>query len=387
MRVDFVTLSRSDYASMRPVALAAEKDDGFDLRVIAGGSHLLKRFGEEIHDIARDGYKNIETVSFLNEDDDTDEEMAAASARALAEMVRVFTKERPDRVFIIGDRWEMIPVVLAASMLRIPVIHHSGGDITQGSADNQTRYVLTTLSHLHLVALDDHARRLERMGEEVWRIFVTGEPALSSLKDHTASVPDIQALLGLSSNSPFSLATFHPVSYEGIAVEVQLEIFLQSLDSIKGDIVLTAPNPDAGAGLFYQKMLEFSRNHKNIHFFENLGSAKYYAAMASAEFMIGNSSSGLWEAPSFGLPVVNMGERQKGRVRGKNVIDAPMKIEEIKKAIEKARNPDFKKSLLDRANPYVRDNTVSSILAAIKKDVSNDKLLAKVFVDPLEIQS
>lgn len=382
-RVFFVTLSRSDYATLRPIALAALKDTALDTVLVAGGSHLLSRFGQTIDSIRADGFPDVRIVDFLHEDDDSDDDIAAAYARAVSGFVELLRTDRPDYVFIVGDRWEMIAVATAASMLRIPVAHHSGGDITQGSADNQTRYVLTTLSHLHFVALDDHKKRLIHMGEEESRITVVGEPALTGLRDVAAKVPDIRAELGLKADAPFVLATFHPTSYDALPPQGQIEIFLKALDMVADDIVLTAPNPDPSSGSFYEIMSSYARRHPRVHMFENLGRDRYYAAMASARFMIGNSSSGLWEAPSFRLPVVNIGNRQKGRLHGRNVVHAELNADSIQSAVAQVTQDSFRAALSDSDNPYVREDGVDIVLSVLKRPYAKTELLAKVFVDPL----
>lgn len=383
-RVFFVTLSRSDYATLRPIALAAQEDAALDTVLVAGGSHLLSRFGHTIDSIRADGFSDIRIVDFLREDDDSDDDIAAAYARAVSGFIELLRANKPDFVFIVGDRWEMIAVATAASMLRIPVAHHSGGDITQGSADNQTRYVLTTLSHLHFVALDDHKKRLIHMGEEESRVTVVGEPALIGLRDVAAKVPDIRAELGLKADAPFVLATFHPTSYDALPPQGQIEIFLKALDMVADDIVLTAPNPDPSSGSFYEIMSSYARRHPRVHMFENLGRDRYYAAMASARFMIGNSSSGLWEAPSFRLPVVNIGNRQKGRLHGRNIVHAELNADSIQSAVVQVTQASFREALSDSDNPYVREDGVDIMLSVLKRPYSRDELLAKVFVDPLE---
>lgn len=383
-RVFFVTLSRSDYATLRPIALAAQEDTALDTVLVAGGSHLLSRFGHTIDSIRADGLSDIRIVDFLREDDDSDDDIAAAYARAVSGFIELLRANKPDFVFIVGDRWEMIAVATVASMLRIPVAHHSGGDITQGSADNQTRYVLTTLSHLHFVALDDHKKRLIHMGEEESRVTVVGEPALIGLRDVAAKVPDIRAELGLKADAPFVLATFHPTSYDALPPQGQIEIFLKALDMVADDIVLTAPNPDPSSGSFYEIMSSYARRHPRVHMFENLGRDRYYAAMASARFMIGNSSSGLWEAPSFRLPVVNIGNRQKGRLHGRNIVHAELNADSIQSAVVQVTQDSFRDALSDSDNPYVREDGVDIMLSVLKRPYSRDELLAKVFVDPLE---
>ena len=372
-KVAIISLSRSDYASVKPVALAVQDDDDLEMMFVAGGSHCLNRFGNTIESIKDDGIAITHRVDFLDEDSDTVVDLATAQAKAVDAFTKIFIKDRPDIVFILGDRWEMTAAAIVASALRILICHHSGGDITQGSADNQTRYVLSTLSHLHCVALDQHKNRLLKMGEEDWRITVTGEPALTMLTDGQGE---------FDQQEPFVLATFHPTSYDDVSFENQIEFFISVLDLIESQIILTAPNPDQNSGEFYKRLKQFSETKPNIKLVESLG-AQYYAAMSKAEMMIGNSSSGLWEAPSFALPVINIGKRQEDRIRGSNVIDIGYDIREAKDAIKRAKSSDFLNSLRDYENPYVKDDTIDLILGQLKTPVSSEKLLAKHFIDPI----
>ncbi|MGE0754112.1 MAG: UDP-N-acetylglucosamine 2-epimerase [Alphaproteobacteria bacterium] len=380
--VDFVTLSRSDYTSLRPVALAAQQDPNIETRVIVGGSHLLKRYGHSIDQIKEDGVHVHDVADFLTEEDDSPEELAAAYAKAAAECVRIFSKDRPDYIFLIGDRWEMLAVATAASLLHIPIVHHSGGDITQGSSDNQTRYAISCLAHLHLVALDQHRKRLVHMGEESWRVMTVGEPALSHLLQYEGSDVDIYSKLNLAPGTPFVLSTFHPTSFDPLPAERQIDVFLSVLKGIKEHLIITAPNPDSGSDLFLKKLRTFADSSEHVQLFDSLGAKNYYAAMAHAKYMIGNSSSGLWEAPSFKLPVINVGPRQQGRAHGDNVENVSLDDIEIKAAIHKVTRPDFKASLSGH-NPYVQPNTVEDILNVLKKSYDKSELLAKRFVDPL----
>ena len=380
-----VTLSRSDYASLRPVALAALADPGIDARIVAGGSHCLARHGATINQIRADGLPVHAVADFLNEGDDSPQELAAAYARAVPEFVRILTELAPDNVFVIGDRWEMLAVVSAASMLQIPVIHHSGGDITQGSADNQTRYALTMLSHLHLVALPEHRERLLAMGEEAWRVTTTGEPALTALADYAAAIPDIRARLGLTAGEPFVLATFHPTSFDSHSPSEQVGIFLQALDAVPHAIVLTAPNPDAASELFLARYKSFAAARARVQLHESLGSKSYYAAMAQAAYMIGNSSSGMWESASFKLPVVNIGPRQQGRVHGDNVVHCALEPSAISNAMAQVSKAEFRVAL-SGANPYVHPDTIALILQCLRGPHNRARLLAKLLVDPLGLR-
>lgn len=381
----FVTLSRSDYASLRPVALAALRDPSIDLHLVAGGSHALARYGHTLDQIRADGLPVHTVARFLQETDDSPADLAAAYARAVAEFVGILQARRPDYLFIIGDRWEMLAVVSAASMLQIPIVHHSGGDITQGSADNQTRYALTTLAHLHLTALPEHRKRLLRMGEEDWRVITTGEPALTALTEYAQAVPDVRAALGLAPGEPFVLATFHPTSFDSSAPERQVEVFLRALGGIGEAIVLTAPNPDPASEVFLARFRAHAASHPNVRLHDSLGARNYYAAMAQARYMIGNSSSGMWESASFRLPVVNIGPRQQGRVHGSNVVNCELEPAAIAAAVAKATAADFRAGL-DGRNPYVQQDTVERILGSLKHPWDRSRLLAKRFIDPLGLR-
>ena len=384
-RLQFVTLSRSDYASTRPIVLAAQEESDFEVRMIAGGSHLLKRFGETLEEV-QDDFPDLILLDFLDEKDDSAQDLARAFARAFECMVSALSSIPIDLVFIVGDRWEMLAVASAASMLRIPIAHHSGGDVTQGSADNQIRYTLSALSHLHFVALEDHRRRLLSMGEEEWRVYVSGEPALLGLKGLSENLTNPRVELGLGDSEPFVLATFHPTSYENSSFEEQIKIFIAALELIDSTVVLTAPNPDQHSGHFFKSLSDYASRRPRVHLFESLGSELYYAAMTEARFMIGNSSSGIWEAPSLGLPVVNIGCRQDGRVRAGNVVDASLCIDEISVAIRQVTGSGFREKLLGIENPYFKDDSIERILSVLREPYTREKLLAKKFVDPLKLR-
>lgn len=380
--VDFITLSRSDFASIKPIIKESLKEKNIKTGLIAGGSHLLKRFGRSIDRVLKE-FKIDEVVSFLGENDDDEQDFAKAYSCAVNEFVRVLSQRNPDLIFIVGDRWELLAASTAATMLRIPIAHHSGGDITQGSSDNQTRYVLSTLSHLHYVALAEHAERLKIMGEEAWRIKVTGEPALTQIYDILKSPINVRKRLGLKNNSKFILATFHPTSYDEMAFEEQIEIYKRLLSNLDFPIVLTAPNPDQGSATFYEILKNISSNNEHIRFFEHLGAELYYSAMSEASLMIGNSSSGLWEAPSFKLPVVNIGRRQDARVRANNVIDVELNVDHIMEAVNRGMSLEFRNSLAKCTNPYVNPDTNSLIINNLLLAPSKERLLFKKFIDPI----
>lgn len=380
MKVCFVTLSRSDYASLAPVLRAALAAPGIEATLAVGGSHLLERYGRSIDDVRRDGFAIEREIDFLGEGDDSAAELAHAQARACAAFADYFQASAPERVFLLGDRWELLAAAGTASLLRIPILHHSGGDITQGSTDNQTRYALTALAHQHLVAHDEHRRRLLAIGEESWRVTHVGEPALVGIDAGYRG--DIRAELGVG-DRPFALATWHPTVFDRLDFAAQAALFTRALELLDIDIVLTAPNPDPGSGPIHDALARFAAARPAVHLFDNLGAERYHAAMAEAEFMIGNSSSGIWEAPSFGLPVVNIGNRQQDRLRGDNVIDTAADLDAIRHALAGLDAVRARPGVRARRNPYLREDTLAAIVDAIGLEITRERLLAKHFVDPL----
>lgn len=355
-----------------------------DARVIAGGSHLLSRFGREIERI-RAAFPIDFEAAFLHEEDDTRAAMGGALARAADIFASYFAQAELDEVFLLGDRWELLAPASVAAAMRIPILHHSGGDVTQGSADNQTRYAISALAHRHLVALPEHRERLTRIGEEPWRIAVCGEPGLTRLAQVAPLDPQARRELGLGSDEHFALATFHVSSFDPLDERAQADLFCDALRHAADlglRVVATAPNPDIGGGVLLAALHALAAERPGIILVDAMGGDVYYAAMAAATLMIGNSSSGLIEAPSFALPVVNIGARQDGRLRADNVIDAAPNLEAVKAVIAAATDPDFRR-LLRRSNPYIQEDCLSVIVDHMANAPDRERLLYKAFIDPL----
>lgn len=382
--VAFFSFSRSDYASIKNVIIDCYKTAAIKPIVIAGGSHLHDQFGCTIEDFEEDGIAIDRIIDFLpvNKTDGLD--FAMSLSKAIKELSTILYEIKPDFVFLLGDRWELIAPAIVASRLSIPIAHHSGGDITEGSSDNQTRYALTSLSHYHFTALEDHSQRLMAIGEEPWRVVTVGEPALIGLSQKLANQDEFYRCIRLRADEDFVLATFHPTSFEALGFDRQIQIFLEAIKDIDQTLVMTAPNPDEASSRFYSEMVKFCEDGGSKRIFvETMGQDLYYTAMANAKYMIGNSSSGLWEAPSFGLPVINIGSRQDGRKRMDNVLDVALDVDEIRNAIDVVQSEEFLLTARQVTNPYVNPNTNELIFDKLLSEVSLENLLAKKFVDPL----
>jgi UDP-hydrolysing UDP-N-acetyl-D-glucosamine 2-epimerase len=366
-KIAFISLSRSDYQTLSPIYAEFKKNGFFSIDLICGGSHLLSRYGRSFEEVKSQFIEAKAKLNFLSQMDDNPAELVDASARLMHQFNDYLDDSAPDAIFIVGDRWELLPIAFASFLRRIPLIHHSGGDITQGSMDNQLRYSVTNLANLHFVAIDQHRRRLIETGEEGWRIHVVGEPALQSA-EKLVNTP--------KKKYSHTLATFHPCVVDYLDIPKQVDFFIECLKSIPGKIIVTGPNPDAYSEVVYQKLKTFVANQPNVEFRENLG-VQYYDILKNSSLIIGNSSSGIWEAATFGVPAINIGTRQEGRTRQANIIDISYSYESFTNAVTQTKSWQFQQSISNMSNIYFDKNSAKKIYSVVKKEINNPNLLKK----------
>lgn len=380
-RIGVATTSRADYSSLVPLLGLIQSDPDLELLLFVSGTHLDTRSGLTVRQIEADGFPIVDRIPMVIASD-TQEAIGKSIGLGTIGFTESLARHRPDLLVIVGDRSELLAIVSSALVLAIPVAHISGGDLTAGALDDQVRHAVTKLSHLHFVAMEEHARRVRQMGEESWRIHVTGDPALDLL--NTVEILDLSQLgqaLNVTFTPPVTIVTLHPTSFSQVPVEDQVASLLSALDRVPGTRVFTASNADFGGEVITQKFKEFVASHPDAVFVPSLGQRNLYSLMTHADLMIGNSSSGIWEAPTFGLPVVNIGPRQDRRYRAKNVIDVDFDAVSIHSAIQKALNPGFKDSLQRLSNPYGDGKATPRILNTIKTIGLDDRLLKKHFDD------
>ncbi len=374
-----VTVARSDYGIYKPVLAAIKADRRLKLQVVAGGTHLSRRHGTTARLIVRDGYGIAARVPTVSASDEP-AGIAAAMARAADGFARVWARLKPDMILVLGDRYEMHAAALAALPFLIPVAHIHGGELTEGAFDDSLRHSLTKLSHLHFPATARAARRIRQLGEEAWRVTVSGAPALDGfLSRETLPRAAWASKLGLPPGPAPLLVTFHPATLEYERAEAQTRELLAALDGAGRPVVLTMPNADTRSGRVRRLLERWAASRPSVRLFENLGDL-YPSTLAHAAAMVGNSSSGIIEAPSFGLPVVNVGNRQRGRERGANVIDAAPARAAIAAALRRALDPRFKRSLAGRPNPYGRGRAARTIASKLAS-VPLSRLIPKTFND------
>jgi UDP-N-acetylglucosamine 2-epimerase (non-hydrolysing)/GDP/UDP-N,N'-diacetylbacillosamine 2-epimerase (hydrolysing) len=350
-RIVAITGTRAEYGSMRPVFEAIARAPELALELVVTGMHLSPRFHASLAEIVADDYCPRHVVAAFPHDDSR-LAMAHALGQGLREMADVLDRIHPDAVLVQGDRGEMLAAALAAAHLDIPVVHMSGGDVS-GSIDDSIRKAVTSFAHVHLTTCPESSARVMAMGEAPERVFEVGEPALDVIRTlQPVPLGRLAEDFALDADRPFILASQHPVTTEANESGAQVRATLEALTAFGMQTVFTHPNTDAGYEAIVEALAQW-QPRDFLRVVPHAGSARYISLMRHAAVMVGNSSSGILEAASFGLPVVNIGTRQNGRTRACNVIDAGYESAQIAAAIARALgDPAFRAGLAGCVNPY-----------------------------------
>ncbi|MEP9370668.1 UDP-N-acetylglucosamine 2-epimerase [Mesorhizobium sp. KR1-2] len=380
-KILIATVGRSDYGVCRPVMNRIATESGLCYELLVTGAHLSQASGGTIDEIVNDS-RPISGRVPLPETLGGPRPTAEAMGVAMAGSARVFAEKRPDLLLVLGDRFEMFAVASAAVPFNIPIAHIHGGELSFGAIDEVFRHAITKMAHLHFAATMDYADRIVRMGEEPWRVTVSGAPSLDTIRE--AQLPDPATLaqrFGISLERPPLLVTFHPVTRQPEQALGHVSALLNALRQVDIPVVLTAPNADAGSDIIRAEYLRFLDERADCRLVENFGALNYLAMLREAAAVIGNSSSGLIETPALKVPTVNIGERQQGRTRAANVIDVPTTADEILGGIRKALDPAFRSSLVGLVNPYGDGHAAERIVEVLKSVELGPHLLAKRFYD------
>ncbi len=376
-----ITTSRADYGIYRSLLRRLTAGGDAALRLIVGGMHLRPEYGDTYKEIEADGFTIDAAVDLLG-DGDSGLDVAAAMGRAIAGFAEALVRLKPDMAVVLGDRFEMFAAAAAAGPLGVPLAHIHGGELSRGSLDDAFRHAITKLSHLHFAACEQYARRIRQMGEEDWRVHVSGAPGLDNLDEITPlGGAELEALIGMALDPAPLLVTYHPATIDGGGGEGEIEALLNVLDDAGRPVVITAPNADAGGRALTARLKHFAGERDFVSYVDSLGTRGYLGMMAATAAMLGNSSSGIIEAASFALPVVNVGPRQGGRLRPANVIDAPL-AKDIATALDRALSDDFRDGLTGLENPFRARRPAADIIFETLSSVALDeKLINKRFVD------
>lgn len=363
-----VTATRAEYGLLRPVVQKLAADDGLRLQLVVTGAHLCPWLGETVREIEADGLPIAARLPIFQENE---EPVAQTIARTLTVFDSWFAAHRPDAVLLLGDRFEIFAVATAAAARHIPIAHISGGDVTLGAADEYYRHCITKMSALHFPSCADSAARLVRMGEEPGRVFCVGGLGDENIRTlPKMSREELCTSTGFPLMQPFALVTYHPeTSADAPDPADQVDALCAAMEAVPGVFwLITGSNADAGGQICTQKMQAFAAAHPDrAGFIQSLGLRRYLSAMQCAALVAGNSSSGVVETPTFGVPTVNIGQRQAGRLICANVLCCPAETAAIEDALRKALSPAFGETAHTARSPYNGGDTSGKICEVLRR--------------------
>ena len=383
-RICVITGTRAEYGLMRWIMQGIASDSELELQVVATGMHLSPEFGLTYQEIEKDGFFIDRKVEMLVSSD-TPVGIAKSIGLGIIGFADVLRDLRPDLVVVLGDRFEIFAAVSAALPARIPVAHLHGGETTEGAFDEALRHSITKMAHLHFVASDVYRRRVIQLGERPERVFLVGGLGVDNIKrcpllDRVSLEKSIGFQLGLKN----LLITFHPVTLETATAKEQMAALLDALDALQDtQLIFTMPNADTDGRALIKMVHEFVAQHANARAYTSLGQQRYLSCIAQVDGVVGNSSSGLAEVPSFRKGTVNIGDRQKGRLAASSVIHCEPTVQSIGTALEKLYSPEFQASLQHVQNPYGDGGASDEIVKTIKH-VTLDGVIKKPFYDLTE---
>ena len=375
-----VTGSRAEYGILRGLMKAIQNDPDLKLQVIATNQHLSKLQGETYKEIEKDGFAIDFKVNMADDEaPDTANTTAKAMSRGISGFADAFDALQPDLLLILGDRYEMLAVASAALIYKIPIAHLHGGEITEGAFDDAIRHAITKMSHLHFTSTEVYRQRVIQLGEQPDRVFNVGALGVENImKTDFMTKEDIEQSLNFQMTDKCFLCTYHPVTLSNMSSETQIMNLLKALDDYQNyHIIFTYSNSDTNSQIIIKRIQEYvDRNEGRCMFIPSLGQRRYFSALKYMTAVIGNSSSGIIEVPSFGIPTLDIGDRQKGRIAADSVIHCGYSTEEIKEGITKVVKYTSKKI----ANPYYKEGTCDAILKDIKT-YPLDHIVQKHFYD------
>jgi UDP-hydrolysing UDP-N-acetyl-D-glucosamine 2-epimerase len=377
-RIAVVSTGRADYGPLFWVLKGLADRPECRLQLILMGGHFARGQGSTHRAVAADGFVPAAEIRTPPRGD-SDAAIAASIGRSTVALGEALDRLRPDIIVILGDRYELLAVGAAATAFRIPLVHLHGGEATGALIDDAVRNSITKLSHLHLVAAKPYAERVARLGEQKWRIRVVGAPSLDHLaKTALPRAEPILARLGVSSDDrPLLMVTLHPVTLRRGETVKEAKALAAALRGLPVRAIVTAPNTDNEHRAVLSVLRGASSSTATIRSAASLGTAAYWALMRAADVVVGNSSSGLLEAPSLGVPTVNIGDRQKGRLRGRSVIDVRADPSAIRRGIRRALSPAFKARARTGVNPYGGPGASARIVEIILSEPLDRRLLEK----------
>ena len=380
-RICVVTGTRAEYGLLKHLMQGIKSTPELHLQVLVTGAHLSENHGNTHIEIIEDGFC-IDFQADIDLSDDSPIGISRSTGLGVAKIAAGIEQLNPDLLVLLGDRYEILSAAIAALVAGVPIAHIHGGEITEGAIDESIRHAITKLSHLHFVAHETYRRRVIQLGEDPGRVFNVGGLGVDSiLSTDLMTRSELELSLKIQLSEKNLLVTFHPVTLEPGSAVRQVQELLKSLDKLTDTkLIFTMPNADTGRDMIYRKIRDFCANHPNSVFFDSLGSLRYLSCLQFVDGVIGNSSSGLLEAPTFQKGTINIGNRQKGRVLADSVIQCEASEQSIDAAIDHLMSPQFQSDLAQVTNPYGKGGASKAILRIIGSTDLN-RLSTKAFYD------
>lgn len=382
-KICVLTATRAEYGLLKPVIEKLQQDENLDVRIVATGMHLSPEFGRTYKEIEQDGLRIDRKIEILLSSD-TAAAISKSMGLAMISFADYFAEEQFDGLVVLGDRYETLAVCCVAMNARIPIFHLYGGETTEGIIDESIRHCITKMSFLHFTATEEYRKRVIQLGESPDRVFNVGAMGVENiLKRNLLSKQELEQSINYSLSKTYAIVTFHPVTLENKSSEVQIQELLKALDQFANmKFIITKANADANGRVINEYLDQYGSARGNVIIIDSLGTQRYLSAVKYAKVVIGNSSSGIVEVPSFRISTVNIGDRQKGRIQANSVINCKPIYEDIIQAMKLALSDNFQKIAKQTKNPYEGVETSKKIIDQIKDFVMNEKIdLKKKFYD------
>lgn len=376
-KIAVVTGTRAEYGVLKNIIKEINQDRDLDLQLIATGAHLSDKYGKTINEIIEEDFKIDYSIPILMDSNDG-ESIAKEMGLLMIQLSQALSMLKPDILLILGDRYEIFAAATTAMTMNIPIAHISGGEVTEGAMDEQIRHAITKVAHIHFPGVEAYAENIRNMGEESWRVFNVGDPGIENIKlTKLLTKEELAKDLNVEVDEDTLLITYHPVTLEIDDLERQINNLISALSNVNKKMVITYPNADSGGKLIIDKLEEFKKNNPNVYLYKNLGSLRFLSVMNLCGAIVGNSSSALIEAPFLKKPVVNIGNRQKGRLMADNIINCNYEVVNIEDAIKKSLTQEFKNYVNSIESLYGEGNTSKEIVDVLKTIELGEKLLKK----------
>lgn len=379
-KIAVITGTRAEYGILKNIIRKIDEDEQLELQLIVTGTHLSEEYGYTAREIEEDGFAITEKIQMIMQSN-TGASIVKSMGLLMINLSQTMDRIKPDILVILGDRYEILAAAATAMEMNIPIAHLCGGEVTEGAIDEQIRHSITKMAHLHFTASEQYAQNVIKMGEERWRVYNVGHPSIENIKImEFMTKREISIDIGVDIDHETLLVTFHPTTLELKDLDWQIDNLTKALKELNLKTVITYPNADEGGKLIIGKLQKLKSESNKVYLFDNLGVKKYLSIMRLCGAVVGNSSSALVEAPYLKVPVVNIGNRQKGRLKASNILNSSYCEPDIIDKVKIALSDEFRTDCGNTISLYGEGNTSTKIVQILKTIDNNEKLMKKKLI-------